>query len=198
MQYRVRFLLLLASLWVLNACAVPSRAPVDSFESLGNDETLVVGRIELVPPLRQGEQKTDELNASNVENRVFLIATEQPQGSAGNTGTADNRAQIETILGKNFFVRSKDHPFYILGGVMYLDMDNRGMSQAYFPGGLKVGVKPGDKAVYVGTIRYHRNESWEITKVAIVDDYDSANAEFQKKFGARYALRKAFVTPIRQ
>jgi molybdopterin synthase catalytic subunit len=59
---------------------------------------------------------------------------------------------------------------------------------------LKVSIKPGDKAVYVGTVQYHRNEFFEVTKVTIVDDYDHANAEFKKKFGARYPLHKALLT----
>jgi molybdopterin synthase catalytic subunit len=60
-----------------------------------------------------------------------------------------------------------------------------------------VSLKPGDRAVYIGTVRYHRNEFWEITKVAIVDDYDRANADFRKKFGAKTPLRKALLTPAK-
>jgi hypothetical protein len=110
---------------------------------------------------------------------------------------ADYAGRIEAILGKNFFVRSDNKPFYILGGMMYLDLGGREMNRAYFPGGLKVSLKPGDKAVYVGTVQYHRNEFFEITKATIVDDYDRANAEFKKKFGAKYPLRKALLTTVK-
>jgi len=191
----------LATLGVLGlaACVVPAaRDPVDSFSSVGNDETVVVGRVEIVPPLRKGEQKIKTLNSGSFENKVFLIADEQPRAFTKEPVLSDYRGRIEATLGENFFVRSKGQPFYILGGMMYLDVGGREMNQAYFPGGLRVPVKSGDKAVYVGTIRYHRNEFWEITKVTIVDDYDGANAEFKKKFGTRYSLRKAFVTPIKQ
>jgi hypothetical protein len=71
------------------------------------------------------------------------------------------------------------------------------MNKAYFPGGLKISLKPGDKAVYVGTVQYHRNEFFVVTKVAIVDDYDRANAEFKKKFGTKFPLRKALLTTVK-
>jgi hypothetical protein len=66
-----------------------------------------------------------------------------------------------------------------------------------FSGGLKVSLKPGEKAVCIGTVRYNHNEFLEITKASIVDDYERANAEFKKKFGSRYPPHKALLTPAK-
>ena len=181
----------------LSACVGAAREPVDSLSGLGGDETVVVGRIELVPPLRKDEQKLKGLNSGSFENKVFLLADEHYRVLTEEPGMADYAGRIEAILGKNFFVRSHSKPFFILGGMMYLDLGGREMNRAYFPGGLKVSIKPGDKAVYVGTVQYHRNDFFEVTKAAIVDDYDRANAEFKKKFGAKYPLRKALLTPVK-
>jgi hypothetical protein len=184
-------------LGALSACVGPAREPVDSLSGLNGGETVVVGRIELVPPLRKNEQKLKGLGTGNFENKIILIADEQYRTLTDEPGMADYAGRIEAILGKNFFVRSDSKPFYILGGMLYLDLGGREMNRAYFPGGLKVSLKPGDKAVYVGTVRYHRNEFFEITKAAIVDDYDRANAEFKKKFGTKYPLRKALLTTVK-
>jgi hypothetical protein len=184
-------------LGALGACVGPAREPVDSLSGLNGGETVVVGRIELVPPLRKNEQKLKGLGTGNFENKIILIADEQYRTLTDEPGMADYAGRIEAILGKNFFVRSDSKPFYILGGMLYLDLGGREMNRAYFPGGLKVSIKPGDKAVYVGTVRYHRNEFFEITKAAIVDDYDRANAEFKKKFGTKYPLRKALLTTVK-
>lgn len=181
----------------LGACVGPAREPVDSLSGLNGGETVVVGRIELVPPLRKSEQKLKGLGTGNFENKIILIADEQNRTLTDEPGMADYAGRIEAILGKNFFVRSDSKPFYILGGMMYLDLGGKEMNRAYFPGGLKVSIKPGDKAVYVGTVRYHRNEFFEITKAAIVDDYAAASAEFKKKFGAKYPLRKALLTTVK-
>jgi len=156
-----------------------------------------LGRIELVPPLQKEEQRLKGLGTGNLENKIILITDEKYRVLAQEPRMADFAGRIEATLGKNFFVRSHSRPFFILGGMVYLDLGGREMNRAYFPGGLKASLKPGDKAVYVGTVQYHRNEFFEITKAAIVDDYERANAEFKKKFGATYPLRKALLTTVK-
>lgn len=71
------------------------------------------------------------------------------------------------------------------------------MSRAYFPGGLKATIRPRDKAVYIGTIRYYRDEFFDVSKVRIKDDYTHAKAEFKKKFGKKYSLRKALLKKVK-
>jgi len=190
---RLATLLLAAT---LAACAGPARERVDSLLQVGAGETVVVVRIELVPQLRKEEQRIDAVNSGSFENIVFLIADQSNRVLKGEPNTADFDGRIEATLEKTFFVRSSDKPFYILGGMLWLEI-GRGQNKAYFPGGLRVPLKPGDKAVYIGTVRYQRDEFWNFTKVAIVDDYDRANAEFRKKFGSKTPMRKALLTPAK-
>lgn len=180
----------------LAACAGPARERVDSWSEVGAGETVVVGRIELVPQLRKDEQKIGAINSGSFENIVFLLADENNRALKGEPTNADFGGRIEATLEKTFYARSSDKPFYILGGMLWLEI-GRGSNRAYFPGGLKVSLKAGDKAVYVGTVRYYRDEFWNFTKVNVVDDYDRANAEFRKKFGAKIPLRKALLTPVK-
>lgn len=179
-------------------CAGPARAPISSVESLSNDETVVVGRIELVPALRKDEQKISTLNRGSFVNKIFVLTDERYRQLTKEPTVKDYNGRIEATIGEHFFVRSKSQPFYIVGAMMYLNLGNSGADQAYFPGGVKASLKPGDKAVYVGTLQYHRNEFWEITKVTVVDEYERANAEFKKKFGTKQALRKALLTSAKQ
>jgi hypothetical protein len=125
------------------------------------------------------------------------MADENNRTLKGEPTTADLGGRIEATLEQTFFVRSSDRPFYILGGMLWLEFGNYGSNKAYFPGGLRVALKPGDKAVYIGTVRYQRDEFWNFKKISIVDDYERANAEFRKQFGARTALRKALLTPVK-
>lgn len=184
-------------LGALNACVGAARDPVDSLSELGGGETVVVGRIELVPPLLKDEQKIKGGNSSAFENKLFLLTDEHYKVLTKEPEMADYAGRIEAILGKNFFVRSNSKPFFIVGGMLYLELGGRELNRAYFPGGLKASIKPGDKAVYIGTVKYHRNEFFEISKVEIVDDYDGANAAYKKKFGTKYSLRKALLTPVK-
>ncbi len=184
-------------LGALGACVGPAREPVDSLSGLDRDETVVVGRIELVPPLRKGEQTFKGIVIGDLENKMILITDDQYRQLTEEPGMSDFAGRIEAKLGRTFFVRSQSKPFFILGGMLYLDLGGEEMNRAYFPGGLKVSLKPGEKAVYIGTVRYNRNEFFEITKASIIDDYDRANAEFKKKFGTRYPLHKALLTPVK-
>lgn len=178
----------------LSACVGAAREPLDSLSELQSGETIVVGRIELVPALKKGEQKIQGLNSGSFENKIFVITDDQNRVLKNEPEVADYAGRIEAILGKDFFVRSSNKPFYIVAGMMYLELGGSEMNRAYFPGGMKVSIKPGDKAVYIGTVQYHRNEFFEVSKVAIVDDYDYANAEFKKKFGGKISLHKALLT----
>lgn len=188
----------LSLLAALSACVVPAaREPVDNLSGLGKDEAVVVGRVELVPPLHKDEQKIKGIVIGDVENKIFLITDEQYRVLTQEPGMDDFAGRIEAKIGKNFFVRSHNKPFYILGGMLYLELGGREMNRVYFPGGMKVSLKPSDKAVYVGTVQYHRDEFFDIKKVVILDDYDRVNAEFKKKFGAKAPLRKALLTAVK-
>jgi hypothetical protein len=57
-------------------------------------------------------------------------------------------------------------------------------------------IKPADRAVYVGTFRFHRDEFNEVTKAEILDQYPEASAEFKKKLGNGNDLRKAIAKPL--
>ena len=188
----------LSLLAALGACVVPAaRVPVDSLSSLASDETIVVGRVELVPPLHKDEQKIKGIVIGDVENKIFLLTDEQYRVLTKEPEIADFAGRIEAKIGKNFFVRSHNKPFYILGGMLYLELGGREMSRVYFPGGMKVPLRSGDKAVYVGTVQYHRDEFFDIKKVAILDDCDRGNAEYKKKFRSKQPLRKALLTTVK-
>ena len=181
-------------LGALSACVGPAREQIETLSELNSGETIVVGRIELVPGTAKDEQKVQSIGTANFENKIIMIMDEKYRELNSEPAIADYEGRIEAILGKNFFARSNSKPFYILGGMLYLEVGGRSISRVYFPGGYKVTIKPGEKAVYIGTLQYHRNEFFDISKVVIVDDYERANAEFKKKFGTKYTLRKALLT----
>jgi len=188
------FALLLAL--ALAGCVPAARAPVESDRAVGSGETIVVGRVELVPPLRKGEQRLRGIGTGSYENRVFLLVDERKRALPPDPALSDFAGRIEATLGSHFFVNSRSTPFYILGGILFLEV-NPGVSRVRFPGGLRVALKPGDHAVYIGTLRYHRDEFFEITRMDVVDEYGVANAEFTRKFGGGVPLRKALMAPAK-
>jgi hypothetical protein len=179
---------------LLAGCAPAPRAPLASLDALGRDETVIVGRVELVPPLREGEQKIRGGAIGDYKNRLFLMVDDKLRPLPEEPRIADYAGRVEAPIGATFFVRSTSVPFYVLGGVLFLEIGGASLERVYFPGGLHVALKPGDRAVYIGTLRYHRDEFFEITRVTVADDYRQASAEFEAKFGGRGVLRKALMT----
>jgi hypothetical protein len=184
----------LVGLLALSACAPAARAPLTSIDALGRDEVVLVGKVELVPALRKHEQKIRGNVVGNFENRMYLVMDEKLRPLPEDLRVADYAGRIEALMGSTFFVRSKAEPAYVLGGVVFLDMGGNSQQKAYFPGGFQVAVKPGDRALYVGTLRYHRDEFFEIQRITVVDEYREASAEFAAKFGKGQTLRKALLT----
>ena len=189
--------LIALSALALAACAPAPRVPLGALSELGSDEVVLVGKVELVPALRKHEQKIRGNVVGNFENRMYLVMDDKLRPLPDDLRVADYAGRIEALMGSTFFVRSKAAPAYILGGVVFLDIGGTSQQKAYFPGGFQVAAKPGERAVYIGTLRYHRDEFFEIQRVTVVDEYKQANAEFQAKFGSGQTLRRALMTRVK-
>ena len=189
--------ILAAALCVCVSAVAGPRKSIDSFDKLGANETIVVGRVELVPALHEHDQRLRGPMTGKFENKMFMMVEAEYRELTEEPGMGDFKGRIDAAFGEEFVVRSTDEPFFIIAGMMYLSLGHGLPDAAYFPGGLEARIRPGDKAVYIGTIRYHRNEFFEVTDTEIVDEYDRVNAEFTSRFGNRHPLRKALLTPVR-
>jgi hypothetical protein len=194
--------LIVAAAGLLSAC-VPSSdiKPVEALSSLSKDETLVVGRVELYPALKPGEQKIGSSYQEFADTALLIVDDELrdvPEFHRGDLGS-----RIDAPFGGYFFVSHPTEPFYILKGWVVMDAqlemaDTNDAEKLAAPldGPFKVDLRPGDRAVYIGTIQYFRNEFFATLKVVVKDDYAAANAEFQRKFGKGVTLRKALAVPV--
>ncbi len=182
-------------LTAMAGCTAP-RPAVDDVSTVGSQEVIVVGRIELTPPLTDGDQILKGIGTGKFKNKVFVITNEEWQDKQGGIELGDDF--FEATLGEPFYIKGPNKPFYFLSSVIYTEVSSNGaMRNVNLPGGVKIELRSKDKAVYIGTIRYTRNEYFDITRAEINDDYDRANAAFKKKFGVKYSLRKALAVPMR-
>jgi hypothetical protein len=189
---------------LMSACVPTSRIQaVEKLADVPAGDVVLVGRIELDPPLKPGEQKLSERYAE-YERLALVIVGEEPR-EMDSLGLSDLKQRINAPFGQHFFVNHPAQPFYILKSwvVMYAKIEVRSGNSsspadttAPLQGIFRVDVRPGDKAVYIGTIRYHRDEFFGTTKVVVRDDYASAHAEFQRRFGKGLSLRKSLAAPV--
>lgn len=200
----LRWLLALGVALLLSACVPATRIKtVAAAADLPPGQTLLVGRIELDPPLAPGEQKLSERYAG-FERTALVILGDEPR-EMPRLSLGDLSQRIDAPLGRHFFVAHPSQPFYILKSwiVMYARIEVQ--SGANLPadtnaplhGQFRVDVRPGDRAVYIGTIRYHRDEFFSTTRVEVRDDHAAAQAEFQRRFGPGMSLRKSLAQPVR-
>lgn len=191
------------SLLSLAACVPTSMVkPVNSASDLASGQTIVVGKLELDPPLAPGEQKLSD-SYKEFENVALMILDEQPRVTE-RLALGDLSRRVDAPFGKNFFVQHPTQSFYILKSWVVMrakiEMTSPNATprdtNAPLEGVFRVDVRPGDKAVYIGTIRYHRDEFFSTTKVVVKDDFASAQAEFQRRFGRDVVLRKSLAVPM--
>lgn len=162
--------LLLALL--LQACATPSMLPAATDLKAGSGEVVVIGKIELVPPISPLEQKThwNVIGEKRMLGHVFMATGESYKPvNTGRIDAAEFQATLEAEWGTPFMVKVVRQPrTYFNGGMTHLNVMRQEM--LWFPGGLYFEVPQGAAAVYIGTLRYHRNDFNSITRVEIVDE----------------------------
>lgn len=170
---------------------------VTSLNEISSGTVLVVGQVELVPPLQPGEQKLklgtfDPLDmAGKLRDRAVLHLANERKAAE------ETWEVINPRLGETFFFRiPQDKRFVVMGTITTKRVTTKvtrrqvveDVAEIILPR-IEFDIKPTDKAVYVGTLRLHRDEFNEVTKADILDHYSTTSAEFKKKFGNSAALR---------
>lgn len=157
---------------VLQACSLPQALPSARELNAGSAEVAVIGKIELVPPI---DSKLEQRRHWNVigEGRALdqiIMATgaaDRPVTTSKLDG-ANFQHSLEAPWGVPFMVNAPRRRTFLNGGVTYLDV--MAQEKLWFPGGYFFDVPPGAAAVYIGTLRYHRNDFNTITKVEVIDE----------------------------
>ena len=164
---------------------------------VGKNEIIVVGSIELIPKLQEGEQALDPDGVIDVfgygdknRNRAMVQFNKKPEATG-------YKQVINPELGKTFFFKIPIDNIYMVEGSVLIEFSPRGNTgKVHLPMSFKIDIKSTDKAVYIGKIIYTRDDFNSVTKVELVDEYKKSNKEFKKKFGDKFKLRRVLVEKI--
>jgi hypothetical protein len=91
--------------------------------------------------------------------------------------------------GETFYIMLKKIKYFGIAAAFYMERD--GEAEFIFaPAAFALDIQPGDKAIYIGTIKYTRDLYYEWKNVEVIDEYNSVLPDFRKKFAASVKLRK--------
>lgn len=162
----------LALALALQACAVPRSLPPAGDLGGGAGEVVVIGKIELVPPIEARLEQKSHWNVvgdKRMLEHVWMATGAEPVAVTGPDMDASQfQSTLEVPWGVPFMVRAPRQRTYLNGAVAYLDALHQ--DRLWFPGGLYFDVPAGARAVYIGTLRYYRNDFNVITRVDVVDE----------------------------
>lgn len=189
-----------AAALVVASCVTVSE-DVTNTRDVGADSVMLVGKIEIVPPIKPEEQEYragwDAFNTKrHFIGRAILFTADTPQ-YRDRTSYALNPPLEET-----FFVKLPKAHRYVVKGSVTMSLVSRAtsartvsmeQSELVFPAPIELDLRPGDKAIYIGTLRMHRDEFHEVTKAELRDDYAVAMKEYRKRFADEPLPRKALL-----
>lgn len=202
LKYLTKFLslsLLVTTTLILQSCGIGGQLlkEADSFNNTTKDEVIIVGTIELTPKLTADEQKLDPSGIIDLfgygnmnRNRCMIQFNSRPE--------ADKyKSMINPELGKTFAFKVPKNMKYIVEGSILTEFSRHGNTgEILLPTWFKIDIKPTDKAVYIGKIKYTRDDFNSVTNVELKDDYKNAEKYFRKRFGKKYKLRKSLIKKI--
>jgi hypothetical protein len=168
----MKALLVAALALALQACAIPQALPEATALDAGANEVVVIGKIELVPPLDPKLEQRSHWNVvgeKRMLGRVWMsTGAEYRPITTSQLEASQFQRSLEAPWGVPFMVRTARQRTYLNGGVAHLDVIRQ--ERLWFPGGFYFDVPAGARAVYVGTLRYHRNDFNAITRVEVLDE----------------------------
>lgn len=139
-----------------------------------NNEVIVVGKFELYPKVNTELEQTTHWNViddARILNTVFMATGPEPSTS---TNINEWKATIETQWNETFKVKMPKRNTWLQGATMYIDSLKQ--SRIWFPGGLFFEVPKNATVIYIGTLRYTRNEFNTIIDISIIDDYEATKS----------------------
>ena len=155
----------------------------------GTGNVIMVGGVDIVtahkPPTREAGHPPDKA----------VLLTDHGLRPRHDLRPPEPAGRIKVAQGQTFYVRVASRPLAVRGVMVPRRVAGRlGSGMAHLPADFRVNILPDDEAVYIGHVRYYLDQSFAITGIELEDNYLRAQAEFQKKYGGRYRLRKALLT----
>ncbi|RPJ08378.1 MAG: hypothetical protein EHM28_04465 [Spirochaetaceae bacterium] len=185
------FTALILGIFLLCGC-ISSRDFTGNMNNIDKDKIILVGSIELVPPLKPGEQNIKAaLNWKEYENTIIFSLGEQIVTEKNSLSNLSQYLKVK--IGETFYVEQKySNKLYISAPCIWIETTGSGGAKfLYLPGPFLIEPPSGCKVIYIGKIRYHRDIYNGITKIELIDEFDAAKQDAEKKYNTSIDMCRA-------
>ncbi len=189
------FFIILAVLFIINC--VSSKEYTGDIDKISGDDVILVGCIELKPPLEDHEQYLEAIGGEYYRNSLFFSLGDKILDYDDRNLSHINEF-VKVILGQDFYIKQKYHKqLYISCQFIYMELSYP-IIDMYLPGVFQIEVPEGCKVAYIGKIKYHRDIYSAITRIEIIDDYKNAKSELEKKYNKQVDMCRAKIKLIEE
>lgn len=174
---RTSLLLLLAAAMIMvtvmvTGCVGPKAVPVADGLKPSASKVVVIGKVVLDPPfMAEYEQQTyfHMIGDEQIVGRVY-VATGPAKPISHELTMKEWQKSIVAQWDEPFMVEMERKRTWVRGAMTFLDAASQ--ERLLFPGGVHFDVPEGTSAIYVGTLRYQRDDFNTITKMEVIDEYE--------------------------
>ena len=190
-----RLLAYIAFATFITSCALPSAMQKASKIEASPSSVIIVGKIELDPPIDEKlEQRTHwgVVGDDAILSKIVMATGTDPAPVSTSIVMSEWQNAIEAEQGKTFFLHTKRQRTYLKGAMITLDVISQ--DRIWLPGGMYFDVPKDVQAVYIGTLRYTRNDFNDVKKIEVIDEYKKTLAEFKKRFGSNAIIKRSLLS----
>ncbi|AEG94304.1 hypothetical protein [Ramlibacter tataouinensis] len=189
---------------VLPACHTVQENASTELPAPGTGKVMLVGRIEVVPRISPREQNVAVQNDIFNTKRHFMgravirLADRRDPGDFHQLGALFLNPNLEETF---FYSVPRTERFVADASIAMEWQDLTPASknltlqkvELKLPVPLELDIQPADQALYLGTVRMHRDVYHTLLRVEVLDQQSQAQEEFSRRFGPQARMRKALL-----
>lgn len=180
--------IIVLSAFMLVSCSTGSRNRGGAAEP-GAGEVIVVGKVVMEPAPERGQSGMFG-SGYNGGIRLFFDNVMRLEKDHENSFWENWPVQVQGEEDEAFFYPVPARRMYCVMAT-YLLGRSHGYESIHMPVAFVLDVRSGDRAIYLGTIKFTRDLYYNIKKIDVIDEYAKVLPEFTAQYGKGVKLRKA-------
>lgn len=178
----------------ITGCALPSAMQKATNLEVSPSSVIIVGKIEIDPPIDKELEQTTHWNVIGddaILSKIVMATGADPTPVNTDVVISEWQNYIEAVQSKTFFLQTRRQRTYLKGAMITLDAINQ--DRIWLPGGMYFDAPKDAQVIYLGTLRYTRNDFNDIKNVEIIDEYKNTLAEFKQRFGSSATMKRSLL-----